>query len=83
MGEYRAVQRDLHSHYVLVILRRERWRIDGSSNRGKEQGVSGRPVDLIPAPVQSFLRFEVGSGEVLELRLDSIREVGKGDGLLV
>ena len=75
MGEYRAVSCDLHSQYELAILRRERWRIDGVSNRGEERGLTGRPVDLITRSGEELLQFEAESGELLEFRLDRIRRV--------
>ncbi len=78
MSGYRPVSCDLHSQYELAILRRERWRIDGVSDKGEVQGLPGRPLDLITRSGEEFLRFEAESGELLEFRLDRIRRVEKG-----
>ena len=77
MYDYQPASCDLHSQYELAILRRERWRIEGVSNRGEEQGLPGRPLDLITRSGEEFLQFEADSGERLEFRLDRIREVAK------
>ena len=77
MNDYRSVSCDLHSQYELAILRRERWRIDGVSNRGEEQGLPGRPLDLVTRSGEELLQFEAESGELLEFRLDQIRGVVK------
>jgi transcriptional antiterminator Rof (Rho-off) len=77
VSDYHSISCDLHSRYELAILHRERWRVDGVSNRGEERELAGRPVDLITRSGEEFLRFEADSGELLELRLDRVRRVEK------
>lgn len=77
MGEYHSVSCGMHSRYERAILRRERWCIDGVSNRGEEQGLLGRPMDLVTRFGEKFLRLEADSGELLEFRLDRILRAEK------
>ena len=72
MSDYRAISCDLHSQYELMIMRRQRLRVSGRSDRGEERDLEVLPLDLISRAGEEFLLVETEGGERLEFRLDRL-----------
>ena len=74
MSDYRAISCDQHSQYELMIMRRQRLRVSGRSDRGEERDLEVLPLDLISRAGEEFLLVETREGERLEFRLDRLSE---------
>ncbi len=75
MSDYQAISCDLHSRYELMIMRRQRLRVSGRSDRGEERDLEVLPLDIVSRSGEEFLLVETREGERLEFRLDRIGAV--------